>query len=522
MRRVTTVIVCLVLASVTLPAITGLEERIDRLSKEEMQAALEFLSHDLLEGRAAGQRGGQLAEVYARSLFKFMNLAPGYNGDYWQPIKLKSFTIEDIKLNANDVELHYREDIVGSFTQEQEKFELEADAVYVGFGITAPLWDWDDFKGVDVRDKIIITRVNDPGLFRGDNFEGETLTYFGRWIYHVEEAIRRGAAGILLIHTDMTAGYSWEVVKNSWPGEEVFLESEIKNNLKFRGWIKESSLQKLLLKKRFDLDKMYRASLKTRFRPINLGFKIKVSGQTRFKDVFINNVVAEIPGKSPKKIVLSAHIDHLGMSGNGPDRILNGALDNASAVSAMMLAGKILKEHQDELYYTVVLLACNAEEAAMLGSRYYVQQADRANIIANINFESTPVWEKARSVMAIGGRFSTLEDMLKSIARKEGLDYSHSSLVKQGFFFRSDQFSFARYNIPAIWISAGEDDESGKRKYPRFWATTYHTVKDEYDPTWPLEGLKQTIRLALLLVDHINTTRDEPKWKADLTFPLEK
>jgi Zn-dependent M28 family amino/carboxypeptidase len=169
-----------------------------------------------------------------------------------------------------------------------------------------------------------------------------------------------------------------------------------------------------------------------------------------------------------------------------------------------------------------VVLACQAEEAGLLGSKYYVgTHPDRKNIIANINFESTPVWGKTSDFMAIGGRFSTLEDMLKPIVEKQGLTYSYFSMVNQGFFFRSDQFPFARYNIPAIWISAGENDDSGEKKYPTFWKTDYHTVRDEYDPNWPLEGMKQTIQMTLLLIDHMNKTRAVPKWKGKLTFPIE-
>ena len=268
---------------------------------------------------------------------------------------------------------------------------------------------------------------------------------------------------------------------------------------------------------------MYKKSLKRRFRPVNLGFTVKVKGKNSFREVINSNVFAEIPGKSAKKIVISAHIDHLGMAENKEgDRIFNGAIDNGSAVASMIVLAKILKEFQKDLYYTVTFLACNSEEAGLLGSKYYVQNCDREKIIASINFESTPVWEKAEDFMGIGARFSTLEDMLKLIVEKEGLRYSYFSMSNQGFFYRSDQFSFARYNIPSMWISAGENDVSGKKKYPNFWKVHYHTVKDEYDTSWKLESMKQTIKISLLLIDHMNRNKKEPVWKGKLTFPLEK
>lgn len=349
------------------------------------------------------------------------------------------------------------------------------------------------------------------------------MTYYGRWTYHIEEAARRGAAGILLIHTDRTAGYSWDVVKNSWAGEELYLESDLNNLLKFRGWIKESSLKKILKARRIDIKELYRQSLKKKFKPMDLGFKIKVKGKSRFREVLNHNVVAEIPGKSTKRIVLSAHIDHFGKNEKlEGDNIFNGAIDNGTAVASLAMAAKILKQFQKDLYYTTTFLVCNAEEAGLLGSKYYVQNTNRETIITNINFESTPVWEKARSIMGVGARFSTLEDMLILLAKKERIGYSEFSMSGQGFFYRSDQFPFAKHNIPAIWISAGEDDESGQNKYLNFWQNKYHTVDDEYDPQWPLDAMKQTIKFSVLLIDLINKTKEEPRWKKQLTFPVEK
>ncbi|NIM12439.1 MAG: M28 family peptidase [Candidatus Aminicenantes bacterium] len=502
-----------------------LEERINNISIPEMQSIVEFLGHDLLEGRAPGTRGGNLAEIYMRSLFKWMNLEPGFNNQYLQPFTLKGFTIKQLNIEANQIPLRHIDDVVGTWVGKEKNVELEGEAIFVGFGITTDLWNWDDYKNVDVKDKFVITRVNDPGMVNEKIFEGKTLTYFGRWIYHIEEAARRGAAGILLIHTDESAGYDWNVVKNSWGGEEVYLESDLQNNLKFRGWIKESSLKRILDSKKINLDKLYKKSRERKFKPVPLGFTVKVKGTCDQREVLNHNVIAEIPGKSTKKIVLSAHIDHHGISSDKKgDNIFNGAIDNGSAVAAMMVTAKILKEFQKDLFYTVVVLACQSEEAGLLGSKYYVKNLpdrDRKHVIANINFESTPVWGKTSDFMAIGGRFSTLEDILKPIVKKQGLDYSYFSMTNQGFFFRSDQFSFARFGIPAIWISAGETDDSGEKKYPQFWKTDYHTVRDEYDPQWPLEGMRQTIQMTLRLIDYMNKTKAIPKWKGKLTFPIE-
>jgi len=500
----------------------GLNDRIQKISREEMQAVVEFLSHDLLEGRAPGTRGGDLAELYMRSVFKLLGLEPGINGSYLQPFSLQGFTLASLEANLAGRPLDHDDDIVGTFARKQEEISLTGELVFVGFGIRTPLWDWDDYKDVDLRGKIVVARVNDPGMFIPEIFEGATLTYFGRWTYHVEEAARRGAAGILLIHTDASAGYSWKVVQNSWGGESLYLDSDLDNDLAFRGWIREAKLREVLSSNGRDLDELYRLSLSREFHPVSLGLTFTIGGSNRFRTVMNRNVVAHIPGPSRKRIVISAHIDHFGIVGDeGEDCIFNGAIDNGTAVAAMVLVAKILREYRADLRYSVTFLACNAEEAGLLGSKYYVQTTDRETIVANLNFESTPVWEAAGSVMGVGARFSTLEDMLRKLATDRGLAYTTFSMSNQGFFYRSDQFSFARYGIPAIWISAGEDDASGERKYHRFWAEYYHTVDDEYDPDWPLAALRQTVGFALLLIDHMNRTGQLPAWKAPLTFPLE-
>ncbi len=499
-----------------------LEERIGRISRAEMVGVSEMLGHDLYEGRAPGTRGGDLAEAYLKSVCQFMDFLPGEGDSYLQPFVMKGFTNTGFKVKAGGISLDYLEDVVGTFTVEEESIKVDGDAVFVGFGIATDLWDWDDYKDVDVEDKIVITRVNDPGMYDPEIFEGSTLTYFGRWTYHIEEAARRGAAGILLIHTEKSAGYDWNVVKNSWTGEELYIDSDLQNNLKFRGWIKEGSLKKVLEAQNINLEELYAKSLSKEFRPMDLGTEIHIAGINSFRDVTINNVVAEIPGKREERIVLSAHIDHLGMDPSKEgDQIYNGAIDNGTAVGAMMVVAKILKEFQSELNYSVTILGCNAEESGLLGSKYYAQNTNRSNIIANINFESTPVWARSNSIMGIGARFSDFEEMIKSLTTEHGLEYSSFSLTNQGLFYRSDQYSFARYGIPSVWISAGEDEKTGAKNYTEFWSKDYHTVKDEFNPEWELEGMKQTIEYALLLIDRINKSQAPPQMKPDLSFPLE-
>jgi len=491
----------------------------DRLSKTEMQSIFQFMGDDLFEGRTPGTRGGELAEKYVRSILKLFNIDP-YGGGYLQPFNLLGFTTHSLKVNAGGRELHFNNDVLGTFMGKDDNFDIRGDAVFIGYGTRTALWDWDDYKDADVSGKFVIARVNDPGMFIDDIFEGKILTYFGRWTYHIEEARRKGARAILLIHTDESAGYGWNVVQNSWSGEEVYLESSLTGNMEFTGWMREEVLRNILDSKNISLEKLYSDSLKRDFKPVPLGFDIHISGNRSRRGIMNNNVVGFIPGRSDKSIVISAHIDHLGMiPGKEGDNILNGAIDNGTAVAAMMMTARILKKFQTDLHFSVIILAPNAEEANLLGSKYFVANCDRNKIIANINFESTPVWGKSGSLIGVGARFSTMEAMLKEIAAEEGVDYRYFSMSNQGFFFRSDQFPFAMADIPSLWISTGEDDDSGENLYRKFWQERYHTVKDEYDPEWRLDGMRQTIRYALLLIERINREQKAPAWSRKLTFP---
>ena len=503
----------------------GIEPYLSHISKRQIQSIIQFLSDDLLEGRAPGTRGGALAEKYIRSIYKLLDIEPFFK-DYFQPITFKAFTTQELWVEANGLKFGYRDDVMGNYVREKRNFSLEGEAVFVGYGIKAKAWNWDDYKGADLRGKILIIRVNEPGRDDPSLFNGKALTYYGRWTYKLEEAARAGAKAALLIHTDETAGYGWDVVRNSWSGEQVYLPDDLKNDLVFRGWIKEKAIRTILQRKGIDLKELYKKSETRDFKPVPLGFKIKIYGKNSFRTIKANNVVGFIPGNDPrlkkKFIILSAHIDHLGKEPSlKGDNIFNGAIDNASAVASMIMTAKVLKEYQSHLKYSIVVLACQAEEAGLLGSRYFARSIDPSRAVLNINFESTPVWEKTTDFMAIGARYSTLEDILKEILKKQGLEYSYFSMSEQGFFYRSDQFSFARRGIPAIWISAGEKFVSGRNRIMEFFRGNYHTPKDEYNPNWPLESTLQTIRVGLLLIDYINRNQPRITWKGKMTFPLE-
>jgi len=492
----------------------------------EIQSVIEYLSSDLLEGRAPGTRGGELAEEYLRSLFKQLDIGP-YEGDYFQQFTLRGFSLLDLSIEAKGVRLGFLDDAVGSYPRDDETFSLSGGAVFVGFGIMADAWSWDDYKDSDVTGKIVICRVNEPGRDDPDLFEGDALTFYGRWTYKIEEAARRGARGILLVHSDDTAGYGWHVVRNSWGGEELYLPSQLENDLEFRGWVREKKLREILSAAGRDLDGLYEESERREFEPVDLGFSVSISGRGESRSLTTRNVVGIIPGVDPllrgKSIVLSAHIDHLGMKEAlpGDDTIFNGAIDNGSAVAAMVMTAKLLRERREELHYSIIVLACQAEEAGLLGSRHFAERIDPASVVCNINFESTPVWGPSRSIFGLGAEYSTIEQTLEIVVSDLGLGYSMFSMTDRGFFYRSDQFSFARRGIPSIWISAGEDYEDGINHQREFFTGAYHTVDDEYDPLWELVSTRQTIEAAVLLALRLDRETARPTWKRTLPFPVE-
>ena len=504
-------------------AVTGndgddrLQERCDRLGQGQLQSVIEFLSADALEGRAPGSRGGEVAENYMHALFKGFGLQSRF-----QPFTLHGFRLAALNAAAGGRDLAFGEEIVGSHVGPEGEFSLEGDAVFAGFGIRTELWEWDDYKHADLLGKVLLVRVNDPGLFAPRIFNGRALTYFGRWTYKIEEATRAGARAILLIHTTFTAGYGWDVVRNSWSGEELHLPADLDNGPLFRGWVREDCLRSLLAGRKLDLDRLYARSLRRDFRPVDLGFKVRISGHNASRTLAARNVIAELPGSSGKSIVLSAHIDHLGRDERrAGDQIFNGAIDNGAAVAALAMVAKVYAEAGRELHFGLTFLACQAEEAGLLGAKYFVSRADPREIVANINFESTPVWEKSPDMFAEGAQYSTLEGMLRQVAAGQGLNYTPFSMSDQGLFFRSDQFPFAQAGIPACWLSAGERTVGGRNRLAEFFkGGAYHTVDDEFDPAWELQGLRQTIRLAVGLIEHLQAIRAIPRWKGRPPFPL--
>ena len=515
-----------------LPSTDDLLDTAAGVAREEIAAHIRFLSDDLLEGRGIGTRGGALAERYVEAMFRIFNLEPAFGESFLQPLDLRGVDPDDGMMlefaGAGDtISLEYGEDFVAVCPFPAEEHRFESELLYLGYGINSERWSWDDYKDVDVRGRILVMHVNEPRPDLPELFEGRALTYFGRWIYKYREAARRGAAGVLLIHSTADAGYDWTVVRNSWSGEAIF-DPDAPNVLPLQGWISGEAAERLFDLAGIDLADLRAAAQERSFRPVPIGVAVRFAARNSYRDVSVNNVVGVVRGggQGGRAIVVSAHLDHLGR-GNAVDGddIYNGAIDNGSAVATLLSLARIFGAHPGALENDVVFLACAAEEEGLIGSSYFARHPNlpAERIIANVNFELTNVWGETSDLLAIGARHSDLADLIADLAARHGMIVSPDQAPEQGYFYRSDQFSFALAGIPAVWFDCGETVVGrppgwGSERRREYRARSYHRPSDEFDPSWELAGTRQLIRLTTELLIEIDRSAESLGWKPDSPF----
>src|SRR5213593_3512150 len=500
-----------------------------------MDAHLRFLASDLLEGRAPATRGGRLAAEYIAAQFQALGLEPaGANGTYFQPVALVGMTPQPVlswgKAASVPDTLVYRDAFVAWAERPEADISATGDVVFVGYGIRAPEWQWDDFKGADVRGKALLMLVNDPGLVDSTVFLGKILTYYGRWTYKLEEAARQGAAGAILIHTTASATYPWEVVRGSWSVEQFKLDQPQSPNLAFAGWVTESSAREAFTKVGLNLDSLTRAAARRDFHPVSTGLTAAVRIHSALRRVESENVAARLPGggRDPRlasqAVLLTAHWDHKGIGpAIGGDSIYNGAEDNASGVAALLGAAKALTELPRPAR-SILFVATTAEESGLLGSEAYVQHplVPLAQTAAVLNLDVTNVRGATRDIGARGGDRSTLGPIFEAAAHAESLTVESEPDVR-GSFFRSDHFPFARAGVPALSIYAG-DDFVGR---PKGWGEEqeniynqqrYHQPSDEYQSTFRYAGMAQEVRVTVRTALAVANNAQLPRWLTSSEF----
>ncbi|HJP61679.1 MAG TPA: M28 family peptidase, partial [Gemmatimonadaceae bacterium] len=493
----------------------------------------------LLEGRAPATRGGRIAEQYIATQLQTFGVKPGVNdSSYFQrvPIDVVKADPQTIKVTASgkaNANLRFTDDVVvwpGSAT---ESSNAHGELVFVGYGASAPEYKWDDFKGTDVRGKILLVLVNDPPASAAEPnlFGGKAMTYYGRWTYKYEEAERRGAAGMLIVHTTPAAGYGWQVVVGSNSVEHRLLPrpANAPAPLAVRGWITDSAATALLAQAGLNMATLRKQAESRDFRPINTGIIIDESMQNTVQHLSSNNVVGVVRGIDPKVrdeyVVYSAHWDHLGIGPvvNG-DSIYNGAADNASGVATVLTiahaAAEGVKPRRSQLFVFVT-----AEESGLLGSQYFGEHptVPASKIVAALNMDVVPLNGRVRDLNVLGDNKSSLGPALIHLVRAEGIRIAPDAHPEAGHFYRSDHFSFAKVGIPSVSIGGGTDYVGrpsgwGLQQADDYTAHRYHQPSDEYRPDFDLRGAAQLGEIVYRFGSAIANAETVPTWNADAEF----
>ena len=510
------------------------------INQTTLKAHIKFLSDDLLEGRGTGARGGELAAKYIASQLEASGVeGAGTNGGFFQPVSLvgvKADPATKLTISGrNDKEtFKFADDFVAFTGAQTEEVDVDADLIFVGYGINAPEQRWNDYKGdaADYKDKILVILVNDPPATTEEPnlFGGKSLTYFGRWTYKYEEAARRGAAGAILLHTDQSAGYPWSVVRTSngsWRFDIARTQEDPTPYLKFRSWMTDDAAHRLMKMAGQDLEALRLKAAKRDFQPVKLGLKGKLNLKSEVKRVAAPNVVGVLEGSDPKLkneyVVYSAHWDHLGVGApdkNG-DTIYNGALDNASGVACVLAIADSLarlpvaqRPRRSSLF-----LFPTAEEQGLLGAEWYSQHpvVPLARTAANVNLDSMNVLGVTRDFIPLGAERSSLKAVVDAVAREKGLTISPDSRPEQGSFFRSDHFPFAKVGVPSISLKEGNEfvghtKEWGEEQFRAYNTAHYHQPSDEFRDSWDFRGMIQEAEIALAIGLKISNAAQMPKF----------
>src|SRR6266550_3059579 len=510
-----------------------------RITAQEIDAHLRFLASDLLEGRAPATRGGRLAEEYISTQLQAFGVKPGVgDSSYFQRVpidvvKADPATIHVVASGKANANLRFTDDVVvwpGSAT---DASSARGELVFVGYGATAPEYKWDDFKGADVRGKILLVLVNDPPAPASEPnlFGGKAMTYYGRWTYKYEEAERRGAAGMLIVHTTAAASYPWQVVVGSNSVEHRLLPrpSSAPAPLGVRGWITDSAATALLAQAGLTMATLRKQAESRDFRPISTGIIIDASMQNGLHHMSSNNVVGMVRGIDPKVsdeyVAYSAHWDHLGIGPvvNG-DSIYNGAADNASGVATVLTiahaAAEGVKARRSQLFIFVT-----AEESGLLGSQYFGEHptVPAKNIVAALNMDNPALLGRFRDLEVLGDNKSSLGPQIATLVRGEGIRLVPDAHPEAGHFYRSDHFSFAKVGIPAVDIKSGIDFVGrpagwGQQQDEDWTAHRYHQPSDEYRSDFDLTGAAQLGEIVYRLGIALGNAESVPTWNADAEF----
>ena len=511
----------------------GAEAAAAAIQARTLAEVVTALADDELRGRGPSTDGDRLARHYLAKFLEDAGFEPGGPGGDWeQPVGLVSLTSEmpeswSFHGGGAELELAWWDDYVATSGVQEEVVEIaDAEIVFVGYGITAPEEDWDDFKGADLDGKIVLILNNDPDWEPG-LFAGTRRLYYGRWTYKYESAARQGAAGAIIIHTAASAGYPFQVVQGGWSGEQFELPTGAGERLRLNAWVTEEAARNLVALGGHDLETLTQSARSRDFRPVPLG----VSTSLRFtndvrSDSETANVLGLLPGRDPELrdevVIYTAHHDHLGVGrpDDSGDAIYNGARDNASGVATVLSVARAFAALEQRPRRSILMLLVGAEEQGLLGSRYFAANptVHPGKMAANLNFDSANIFGPARDVAVIGRGKSSLEDLLESAAALQNRVVVDEPFPDKGYYYRSDQFNLAKIGVPALYFKAGTDligRPPGwcREAEDRWRAERYHQPSDEIYEEWNFAGMVEDARLAFWVGLAVAEADNLPTWR---------
>jgi Zn-dependent M28 family amino/carboxypeptidase len=505
----------------------------------DLEPNLITLSSDEFMGRMPFTEGEKLTTSFLESKFKEMGLEPGNGDSYFQEVPMVSIitypeqSMEFKSAQGSVVGEGLKDFVIWTQRTDSVVRVENAEVVFAGFGIVAPEYGWDDYKNLDVKGKIVVVMINDPGFGSEDStfFKGNTMTYYGRWTYKYEEAVRQGALGCLIVHNTIPAGYGFNNIQNSWKAPKLYLDDrgQDKYKLGFEGWITLPFAKQLFEKMGKNQSELLQNARKPDFQGFSTGMTLSTSLAVEPTYNVSKNVIAKITGKTaPEEVIIyTAHWDHIGIGkpDETGDTIYNGALDNASGTAALLALAKAFKtdEQPDR---TVVFLSVTAEEQGLWGSAYYAKQPiyPKEKTVANINMDGVNPYGKMKDVSVIGVGQSEMEDLLDEELKKLGRYAAPEPNPVVGYYFRSDHFNFAKIGIPALYIGTGIDHvekgkEYGKQLQEEYVAQYYHKPADAYDPKrWNLDGAVDDVQLLYQVGRNLANSTKWPGWKEGSEF----
>lgn len=515
------------------------EDGLTSFSAESLEEKIKTLSSDEFMGRKPFTEGETKTLEYLQSEYKKIGLEPGNGSSYLQEVPLMEIrTTADplmkVEGSKGKFDLKGLDDYV-IWTQNPEGTSLKnTELVFAGYGIVAPEYNWNDYEGLDVKGKVVMVFVNDPGFGINDStfFKGNTMTYYGRWTYKFEEAARQGAKGCLVIHDDVPASYGFWVVQNSWNTSKLYLDSRGKTQTRcdVEGWISLPATKKLFETAGLNYTEKLAAAHKTGFKGQSLGLKATTSLKVSAKYNTSYNVAGKITGseRPDEYIIYSAHWDHLGVGkpDQEGDSIYNGALDNSSGTAAMLEIAKAFASLKTKPKRSVVFLAVTAEEQGLLGSEYYAENPiySKESTVANINIDGVNAKGKMKDIALVGRNQSVLEDYLQEECKKVNRYAASDPNPEAGYYFRSDHFNFAKIGIPSLYTHSGVDHADRGKEYglqisDEYRAKHYHKPSDEYNPSqWDLTSSIDDIKLLFQVGKRIAFETTWPQWKEGSEF----